>query len=228
MKNYLFITAVICLLCCITKGFGQTAHEMVPLPDFADYCPELTEKWPDVTPEAVREGMSYEGGQALSYESAAVTVSVFTTDHSPAEVRQLYMELLMQQMEAQGAPPPALDQYADFLDRQVFSDTESGPVIDGDPDVMEQQYAGAGIESPPGLFDCLRELYPQLAERAGSRFLIEMDQLQFLPDEAVEPGLEYAIVEVEVENPFVNLVDCSFSEETLIIYRVYDMVITGN
>lgn len=225
MRHFIALAFVFMLALPGINAKGQSGHPMVPLPDFADYRQGISEAHYNQEAGRKIEGSTYEDGEMIRFESTGLSVSVFTTSYPIEEVRQMYIEKMVGQLRAEGVPADAVAQYAVFLEQEVVSDISGEDLLYDDPDTLENLYRDAGIDIHEGYFDCLRQLRPRIQGKTGKSFVIEMDERQFRAgmEDPAEEG--YSIVEVEVMQPFINTADCTLTEETAIIYRVYDMVI---
>ncbi len=225
------LTILLTALCITTGGlFGQALpDEMVPLPGFAQEDPDLSahlEEIDHIIGGGVREGSVYEDGRLIRYRSVESSTRVFTTPLSIEEVREQYVDLMMAEMQEEGMPPDALMQYRGFLESEVVTDISEGSAMHGDPDMIEEIYAREGIELPADYMDCLRSLQPRLEGLPAKAFSIEMDERHFRQRDPVPPGGYFTIVEVEVQQPHVNTMDCDITEETTIVYQAYQMKIS--
>ncbi len=208
---------------------AQVAHDqLVPLPGFAEFQPGLTSEMEEMHQQmaATRESATYQDGQLLRYEVVDTEVMVYTTPLPVEMVREKYKDLFIDQMRADGTPEEAISQFSRFLDTQVIQQVENVPLFPGDPDMMETYYEMAEIDVPARVIDCMRELYPDLKNKETSTFVIEMNEQQFRQDDSQGVQDPFTMVEVEVQQPSVNLFDCSFSEQTSIIYRVFTMTVS--
>ena len=223
------IPCILLLVALFTGAFAQTDHEqLVPLPAFAEYHASLTEDMKGIHSElgSIRESMSYQDGERLSYKAVASDLMVYTTSLPIDRVRSEYIDLFLDAMQADGAPPEAVEQFHFFLEKEVVSDIEQEQLIPGDLNTLENYYEQSGVSLPSGYFDCMRKLQQESGERMSSVFLIEMDEAQYRSADAPNRFEDYTVVEVEVQQPFIDTQNCRITEETAIIYQVYDMVMT--
>ena len=207
--------------------FGQLPDRpLVPLPDFAEYRAEyssfMTDMYKEIggrTEESYTTGMDH-----LYYESVDADVRVYTTSLSVGEVREKYFELFIEDMKEQGIPAEAVPQFQHFLEDQVIEEIDSESMADADPDVLEAYFREAGGESSLRWIECYRTLYPELQNKMSLTFLIEMDELRFQRPGGGDPPTEYTLVEVEVQQPFVDPIGCKIENATAITYSVFRMV----
>jgi len=219
--------SILVILLPIGKATTQVPPEqLVPLPDFAEYQPEFSQMMQAITGEmGGREEESWGSGMEYAYyESVEADVHVYTTSLSVDDVREKYFELFIEDMKARGIPPEAVPQYQQFLDDEVIDEIEPEPMADADPDMLEAYFREAGAESSLRWIECYRTLYPELQNKMSRTFLIEMDELRFQQRGSGDPPSEYTLVEVEVQQPYVDPVGCKIENATVITYSVFRMV----
>ncbi len=209
---------------------GQaTPEQLVPFPGFAEYQPEMSRAVLDLALQMedmnVMEGSMYNGSRQIRYEAVDMDVRVYTTARPIQEVRDLYFDMIFQSMQPEGVPPEALEQLKEFIEYEVMEEIETAPIIDFDLDMMEDYYREAGLTEIVKWIGCYRDLQPQITDKVRETFAIEMNELQFHRMETVEDEMNFYIVEVEVEQPFIDVLDCSVKEETVIMYNIYRMVV---
>ena len=211
---------------------GQAPPEqMLPPPEFAEEHQDLSnhaEEMEGIIGGLAMEGTEYEHGQMIRYAAVDHDTRVFLTDLPVEEVRNQYLELLMEDMEAQGMPPEALEQYRGFLETEVVQPVSTDAFHTGDMENLEQYYRQAGIELPAGYVECLREIDAMLEGQTGQSFSMEMNERNLRREDPVQPGDYFTIVKVEVQQPYMNTLDCSIMEETAIIYTTYRMQLSAD
>jgi len=99
-------------------------------------------------------------------------------------------------------------------------------MLDFDLDLVESYYREAGLTAILDWITCYRELLPEIEDKTAESFVIEVNELQLRRPDTIRDGTNFYIIKVEVEQPYVNVVDCRLVEETLIIYNIYRMVAT--
>ncbi|MFO8033183.1 MAG: hypothetical protein R6U22_11650 [Desulfohalobiaceae bacterium] len=210
---------------------GQlTPQQLVPVPDFADYHAEMSAEFLKMSGQMedmdVMESSVYDGRRYIRYEPIGMDVQVYTTSRSIHEVRGLYIDLILKSLRDRGMPPEALDEYGDFLEYEAIETVEDEPVLDFDLDLVESHYRESGLTEIVKWFECYRELQPQISDAMKETFMFEMDELQFRRTDEIQDGMNYYIVEVEVSQPYVDMLECRLVEDTLIIYNIYRMVVS--
>jgi hypothetical protein len=225
--KHTFIVGIILILC-IPNGQATSqvpAEKIVPSPDFAEYQPEFSHMMQAMIGElgGREEESGGTGMEYVYYESIEADVQVYTTPLSVDEVREKYFDLFIEDMKAQGIPVEAVPQFKQFLDDEVIDEIKSEPMADGDPDILEAYFREAGSESSLQWIECYRTLYPELKNKVSRTFLIEMDELRFHHGSGESPT-EYTLVEVEVQQPYIDPRGCKIENGTAITYSVYRMV----
>ncbi len=224
-------SSIFIVLFVISFTFGKTTsqippEQIVPLPDFAEYQPEFSQMMQGMIKElGGREEENWGTGmEILYYESVDADVHVYTTSLSIDDVRAKYFDLFVEDLMAQGAPPEAVPQFKQFLEDEVIEEIESDPMVHVDPDMLEAYYREAGAETALQWLECYRKLHPELLKKRSRTFEIEMDERRFRRRDAGEPLTNFTIVEVEVQQPFINPVVCELVDGTAITYVIYKMV----
>jgi hypothetical protein len=223
----LFIALPLLVFLCTDLRAQVPPEQLVPLPgDFAEYRPEFSTFLQNMIGEiGGRTEESYGTGMGrLSYESAGAEVRVYTTTLPIEEVRERYFELFADALLAQGAPPDAIPQFRDYLDGDIIEEIESDPMVHADPSIIEEYLRAAGAETALQWVECYRELHPGLTGMRGRTFLITLDELTGRRPDAAEAPEEYTLVEVEVQQPFIDPVACRVDDGTAITYSVFRMV----
>jgi len=213
-------------------SFGQApADQMLPPPEFAREHQDLSvhaEELEGIIGGLAMGGTEYEHGQMIRYTAVDHDTRVFLTDLPVEEVRTQYLELLMEDMEDQGMPPESLEQYRGFLETEVVQPVSTDAFHAGDMETLEQYYRQAGIDLPAGYVECLREIDAKLDGQSGQSFTMEMNERNLRRQDPVQPGDYFTIVKVEVQQPYMNTLDCSIMEETAIIYTTYRMQLSAD
>jgi len=228
----LLILAVFVFVCSLNNQcLGQaTPEQLVPLPDFAEYQPEFTKTVLALALEMedmdAMERSTYDGRRHIRYEAIDMDVKIYTTSHSIEEVRELYLDLFLRSMQQTGMPPEALEDFEEFLEYEVIETVEEEPMLDFDLDMIEGYYSEAGLTEMVGWIRCYRELQPEIENIMKKTFMIEMDEFMFRKPDTIKDGSNLYIVEVEVEQPYVDIVDCRLVDDTVIIYKKYEMVVS--
>jgi len=231
MKTLLILTIFLFVFSSSDQCFGQAPPEqLVPLPDFAEYQPEFSKAVLALALEMedidAMERSTYDGRRHIQYEAIDMDVKIYTTSHSIEEVRELYFDLFINSMQQTGMPSEALEDFEEFLEYEVIETVEEEPMLDFDLDMIEGYYSEAGLTEMVGWIGCYRELQPEIENIMKKTFMLEMDELMFRQPDTIEDGSNFYIVEVEVEQPYVDIVDCRLVDDTIIIYSIYQMVVS--
>jgi hypothetical protein len=229
MKTTLTLIILVFIFLPGQHSLGQTTPEqLVPYPTFATYQPKMSrlalELSLQMEDKESMHGIITEGGRQIRYESVDMDVRIYTSSRSIHEVRELYFDLMLQGMKPEGMPPDALDQLDDFLENEVFYEIEDEPMLDFDLDLVESYYREAGLTAILDWISCYRELVPDIENKTTESFRIEMNELQLRRTDTIRDGMNFYIIEVGVEQPYVNVADCRLVDETIIIYNIYRMV----
>ncbi len=211
---------------------GKTAaqvppEQFVPVPDFAEYQPEFSQMMQAMIDEigGREEEIGGTGMEFVSYESVEADVRVYTTSLSVDEVREKYFGLLIEDLRAQGIPAEAIPQFKQFLEDEVIEAIESEPMASAEPDMLESYFREAGAETSMHWIECYRMLYPELQNKMNRTFLIEMDERRFQRRDTGDAPKEFTLIEVEVQQPYIDPVRCTVENGTAITYSVYRMVV---
>jgi len=226
LRSSIFI-AVLVIILPFGNATGQApAEQLVPLPGFAEYQPEFSQMMQAMMDEmgGREEKSGGTGMEFVSYESVETNVRVYTTSLSIDEVREKYFDLFIEQFKAQGVPSEAMPDLKRFLEDEVIDEIESEPMADADPDMLEAYFRETGTESWLQWIECYRTLYPELQNKMNRTFLIEMDERRFQRRDAGDAPTEFTLVEVEVQQPYVDPVGCKVENGSAITYSVYRMV----
>ncbi len=229
MKTILILITFVLIMSPGEYALGQAAPEqLVPFPDFATYQPEMSKLALELSRQMEdiesMSGSIIDGGRHIRYESVDMDVRIYTTSRPIHEVRDLYFDMMLQTMKSEGMPADALEQLEDFLEYEVFYEIEEEPMLDFDLDLVESYYREAGLTAILDWITCYRELLPEIEDKTAESFMIEMNELQLRRPDTIRDGTNFYIIEVEVEQPYVNVVDCRLVDETIIIYNIYRMV----
>lgn len=231
MKTILILIIFVLIISPGEHALGQaTPEKLVPFPDFATYQPEMSELALELSLQMddleSMHGSIIDGERHIRYESVDMDVRIYTTSRSIHEVRDLYFDMMLQTMKPEGMPADALDRLEDFLEYEVFYEIEEQLMLDFDLDLVESYYREAGLTAILDWITCYRELLPEIEDKSAESFMIEMNELQLRRPDTIRDGTNFYIIEVEVEQPYVNVVDCRLVDETIIIYNIYRMVAT--
>ncbi len=228
LRSSIFTITLVILLPSV-KATGQVpAEQLVPLPDFAGYEPEFSQMMQAMIGElgGREEESRGTGMEFLYYESVEAEVRVYTTSLSVDEVRTKYFDLFIEQFKAQGVPSEAMPELKRFLDDEVIEEIESEPMVQVDPDMLEGYYREMGAETGLQWLECYRTLHPELQNKRSRSFIIDMDERRLQKQDTGEPLAEFTLVEVEVQQPFIDPIGCIIEDRTAITYTVYRMVAT--
>lgn len=231
MKTILILVIFVFIISPSEHALGQaTPEQLVPFPDFATYQPEMSKLALELSSQMEdidsMHGSIIDGERHIRYESIDMDVRIYTTSRPIHEVRDLYFDMMLQTMKPEGMPADALEQLEDFLEYEVFYEIEEQLMLDFDLDLVESYYREAGLTAILDWITCYRELLPEIEDKTAESFMIEMNELQLRRPETIRDGTNFYIIEVEVEQPYVNIVDCRLVDETIIIYNIYRMVAT--
>ncbi len=146
-------------------------------------------------------------------------VRVYSTSLSIHEVRNRYIEYLVDTAKDHLPSPEALEQFRRQFIPQVVDEISSKPLVFDleEMDMMIDMHEKMNMPYPQEEWECHRKLYPELKDKTGKGFAVEMQVSRSMLTES------YTHQRVIVSQPDIDIMDCTLSDKTWIHHTIYHM-----
>ncbi len=227
-------TWLVMVLACFAAVFFLTGAKVCaqmqgppPLPS-PDAFAEHHEQHSQQATERARTEIEHWGGEYMAgssergrytCEQVDEEVRVYSTSLSIHEVRNSYIEYLVDTVKDHVPSPEALEQFRRQFIPQVVGEISSEPFgFDLEElDMMIDMYEKMNMPYDQEEWECYRKLYPEIKDMTGKLFEVEMHRSQSMLTES------YTHQHVIVSQPDIDIMDCSLSDKTWIHHTTYHM-----